>query len=397
MSKIPDDPDQVVDYNPLDNTSKSILPFFNFEIASTPNCNMACTYCFEGDELKSKAKQKQENIPKIVQKIKELLTSESFTKEYSGIVLNFWGGEPTINFNWNKDLITAIRQERINGKPLNVRYFIYTNGYSYTKVTQHLDLFTKREIKDQIIRIQISWDGIEGLRVDHSGKQTLNIIRENIKKIAKNYPDLNASTKATIQPEELMKDLEKYIEYRNILDRTYFIWNLKEELLDKLKELAKYQAQSATSIHLININRQDKTHSFGLERNVLSFIDENEHEHILDLDFKKETSVETDLILHNELKEVFEREFKDEQGLNRKYSEFMDSVDILFNEEESTKTQTKTQIETQTIQEANATILNFCTILIIFLIKISEHHRKKEMDQLVKEFTTKVNTLNMTL
>jgi hypothetical protein len=203
--------------------------------------------------------------------------------------------------------------------------------------------------------------------------------------------------------EELMKDLEKYIEYRNILDRTYFIWNLKEELLDKLKELAKYQAQSATSLHLININRQDKTHSFGLERNLLSFIDENEYEQVLDLDFKKETSVETeeteetDLILHNELKEVFEREFKDEQGLNRKYSEFIDSIGILFNEEESTKTQTETQTETTIIQEANATILNFCTILTIFLIKISEHHRKKEMDQLVKEFTTKVNTLNMTL
>ena len=59
--------------------------------------------------------------------------------------------------------------------------------------------------KLKIIRIQISWDGIEGLRVDHSGKQTLNIIRENIKKIAKNYPDLNASTKATIQPDELLK------------------------------------------------------------------------------------------------------------------------------------------------------------------------------------------------
>ena len=199
--------------------------------------------------------------------------------------------------------------------------------------------------------------------------------------------------------EELMKDLEKYIEYRNILDRTYFIWNLKEELLDKLKELAKYQAQSATSIHLININRQDKTHSFKLERNILSFIDEKEHEQVLDLDFNKETSAETeetaetDLILHNELKEVFEREFEDEQGLKRKYSEFVDSINILFNEEESIETQT----ETQTVQEANATILNFCTILTIFLIKINEHHRKKEMDQLVKEFTTKVNTLNMTL
>ena len=78
---------------------------------------MACTYCFEGEELKSKAKQKQENIPKIVNKLKELLQDTGFRKEYSGIVLNFWGGgEPTINFNWNKDLITAIRKESINGE-----------------------------------------------------------------------------------------------------------------------------------------------------------------------------------------------------------------------------------------------------------------------------------------
>lgn len=200
--------------------------------------------------------------------------------------------------------------------------------------------------------------------------------------------------------EDLMKDLEKYIEYRNILDRTYFIWNLKEELLDKLKELAKYQAQSATSIYLINVNKQDKTHSFKLKRNVLSFIDENEQEKSIDLDFMKETPEETediDLILRNELKEVFEREFEDEQGLERKYSEFIDSINVLFNAEESAKTQTETQTETQSMQDANATILNFCTILSIFLLKIDEHQRKKEMDQLVKEFTTKVNTLNMTL
>ena len=46
---------------------------------------------------------------------------------------------------------------------------------------------------------------------------------------------------------------------------------------------------------------------------------------------------------------------------------------------------------------AMSNLANFCTILTIFLTKINEHHRKKEMDQLVKEFTTKVNTLNMTL
>lgn len=190
--------------------------------------------------------------------------------------------------------------------------------------------------------------------------------------------------------EELMKDLEKYIEYRNILDRTYFIWNLKEELLDKLKELSKYQAQSAISIHLNNVNRQEKTHSFRLERKVLSFIDENGTEQIIDLDFKKETSAETDLILYNELKEVFEREFQDEQGLKSKFDSFIKAVELLI--EDDSRGDSK-----EDSKGAYSEVLNFCSILVIFLVKISEHHRKKEMDQLVKEFTTKVNTLNMTL
>lgn len=176
-------------------------PFFNFEISSTPNCNMACTYCFEGEELKSKEKQSLENIPILVEKIKALLQDEIFSSEYSGITINFWGGEPTINFNWNKELIFAIRKSIPQDQ---IRYFFYSNGFSYSKVTQHIDLFSEEEIKNGVLRFQISWDGIEGLRVDHSGKQTLGIIRQNILKLAKNYKNLQCSTKATIQPEELL-------------------------------------------------------------------------------------------------------------------------------------------------------------------------------------------------
>ena len=244
--------------------NQSILPYFNFEIASTPNCNMACTYCFEGEELKSKAKQKQENIPKIVNKLKELLQDTGFRKEYSGIVLNFWGGEPTINFNWNKDLIAAIRKESINGEALPIKYFIYTNGYSYTKVTQHLDLFSKQEIEDSTIRIQISWDGIEGQRLDHAGKQTLNIIRDNIKKIAKNYPNLNASTKATIQPEELLKLSDIWLEfYKLYLELIGYASKFKVSFSPTLNYVDDYEV---TSEYLSKIEKEfQKTAKLELE------------------------------------------------------------------------------------------------------------------------------------
>ena len=78
------------------------LPSFNLEIATTSTCNMACTYCFEGEELKSKQKQHHQNIEPIIQKIDLLLSDPKFCMEYSGICLNFWGGEPTLNYSWNK-------------------------------------------------------------------------------------------------------------------------------------------------------------------------------------------------------------------------------------------------------------------------------------------------------
>ena len=106
-------------------TSKLVLPRFNLEVASTPNCNMACTYCFEGEELKSKKQQLPESIPNIVSKVEALLQNKQFNTEYpDGICINFWGGEPTLNFNWNKELIDTIKA--IPELDERISYFIYT-------------------------------------------------------------------------------------------------------------------------------------------------------------------------------------------------------------------------------------------------------------------------------
>ena len=52
--------------------------YFNLEIATISKCNMACTYCFEGEELQTNKKQTKENIPDIINKVEALLDNEKF-------------------------------------------------------------------------------------------------------------------------------------------------------------------------------------------------------------------------------------------------------------------------------------------------------------------------------
>lgn len=205
------------------NQSTRQLPRFNLEVASTPNCNMACTYCFEGEELKSKSKQTLENIDYIVNRIYELLESKEFSDKYSGITLNFWGGEPTINFEWNKELINRIREIGYVDNNI-VDFFIYSNGFDYLKVKKHIDLFTFKELEENKLRLQISYDGI-GLtpseRIDHKGNSTNERVRNNILTIALVYPELNLRTKATIQPIDLLNIKTIWLDYCDLFHTIY--------------------------------------------------------------------------------------------------------------------------------------------------------------------------------
>lgn len=200
-----------------DNTSthpNSKRNHFNLEIATISSCNMACTYCFEGDELKSKKIQPKENITEVLHKIDALLKDSKFMSMYNGVCINFWGGEPTLNFFWNEELITKAK-EQFKDK---VSFFIYSNGFDLNKVQKHINLFNEEEQKNNTIRLQISWDGVANGRVNHSGETTNDLVRNNLFQLARMNPYLHISTKATIQPEELINLEDLWLGYFNLFN-----------------------------------------------------------------------------------------------------------------------------------------------------------------------------------
>ena len=185
--------------------------YFNLEIATISKCNMACTYCFEGEELQTNKKQTKENIPDIINKVEALLDNEKFNKEYpSGICINLWGGEPSLNFDWNKELIDTLKDKNYYHK---ITFFMYSNGYSYNKISNHIDLFTEYELLQNKFRLQISWDGIDNGRINHKKEATTEKVKNHILTFALMYPYLNITTKATIQPSELLQLEEIWNQY----------------------------------------------------------------------------------------------------------------------------------------------------------------------------------------
>lgn len=187
----------------MSNFQPKNLPYFNLEIATISKCNMACTYCFEGEELQTNKKQTKENLIDIISKVETLLSDTKFNNEYpGGICINLWGGEPSLNFEWNKELIETLREKSYFNK---LSFFMYSNGYHYNKVANHIDLFTEYELALDKFRLQISWDGIDNGRINHKGQPTTEKIKNHIITFALMYPKLNITTKATIQPKELLE------------------------------------------------------------------------------------------------------------------------------------------------------------------------------------------------
>ncbi|MDR1984957.1 MAG: radical SAM protein [Prevotellaceae bacterium] len=151
---------------------RSLLSKFDDEtkvitIIPTLNCNLACTYCYAGKNLKHESMSDE-----VLQQLKKHIKEECYGK-VKKIFLEWYGGEPLLGFDIIKDLTTYI-------KSLNIpfRASIVTNGILLTedKIKRLIDL--------NITGVQITLDGKKEThdkkRKFKNGKGTYDIIMKNL-------------------------------------------------------------------------------------------------------------------------------------------------------------------------------------------------------------------------
>lgn len=139
------------DFNRIKKDSKDKRPTYGIEITTTNNCNFNCKYCFEHG-YNEKSNFLEENLDLFFERIEEIRNSEWFNKEFKGLRIGFWGGEPTLN----PELIKKITDRYMNNQ--FVGFNMYTNGSHISDIMDIL-LESKNQNPSKFT-VQVSYDGL---------------------------------------------------------------------------------------------------------------------------------------------------------------------------------------------------------------------------------------------
>ena len=172
----------------------------------TTACNLRCTYCFQ---YKSKPKMMSVDMAK---KCMDFIMSKD---DGSMRIVNFYGGEPTLNLDAMEALVDRYIENRNRGNTTIVYFYINSNGLI---MNDRFINIIKKVMTVSTFRYSLS---INGSKESHdksrrsvSGTGTFDLINENIKKLRKEIPNID-------------------IEGHAVADRE-FIRNLKENVISMI-------------------------------------------------------------------------------------------------------------------------------------------------------------------
>lgn len=160
------------------------LSQLTFEV--TDACNLKCKYCGYGDLYGDYDERENKKMPiEVAMKLLEYLYQHwslpSSSSHKKKTYISFYGGEPLLNMEFIKKIVTRIEQWNLSQCD-----FIFTMTTNAVLIDKYIDFLLKHNF-----RILVSLDGNEyndGYRVDHFGKNSFSIVYKNMKSIQKRYP-----------------------------------------------------------------------------------------------------------------------------------------------------------------------------------------------------------------
>ncbi len=192
-------------------------------IEITNECNLRCRYCFLGSSYFVEKNYCNKVIPeKIARKAIDYYLAHSPQEKNIG----FYGGEPFMQFNLIKKLITYYKRP-------NVKFFITTNGTILSK--EIIRFLIKNEVQ-----LAVSLDDPEQFhnryRVTKSGKGSYDLVLKNLKKIYdlnKKYVEKNVLILGLLAPPFDTKKLDEVISFFNNLKQTFSLSGIRINFLQK--------------------------------------------------------------------------------------------------------------------------------------------------------------------
>lgn len=242
----------------------------HIDLNTTSICNIACTYCSEGNECGLSSLYLKNTQVKVEDLINRLDKDPTKCK-----TLNFWGGEPFVNFNFCKAII-----EEFKNKP-DYSFFFYTNGIL---VPDHIEQIKSwnEEFGKEIgydgqprLTIQISYDGrylTDHIRIDKSGKGTSERVESAFHLLRDN--NISTSLKSVISSDGFEHLYDSFIscyELQGFYNPTPDLWSdrTEEEYQKDLEILEGQLAKIAAYIIAHNLN-PDVFSWFGKSRAICS-------------------------------------------------------------------------------------------------------------------------------
>lgn len=174
----------------------------------TTSCNLRCSYCFQ-----YKREIKNMSIETAYKCIDFMMSKDDGEMR----IINFYGGEPTLNLDTMEALIDRYIYHKNRGNTSILYFYINTNG---TIINERIINIFKKVMSVTCFRYCLSINGNKESQDKSRGINTFNLIMNNIKKLKKEIPNIFIEGHAVADREFIknLKDNSIYMLTNNLFD-----------------------------------------------------------------------------------------------------------------------------------------------------------------------------------